>query len=161
MPANGAASSPVAPPEGYAELLRAMNRLAGLLNHVWSPQYEYSPAVTFGGATGRFQLNPYFDTPGEWTVLQWAANDATTGTLGVNDDGAPSDTTVYDPSTYKPNLPIVTAGALTVPGIATWMPIGRQNPLYLNITVANSKAAWVTVQFRRRVNSIGVVAQGS
>lgn len=150
-------------PNALAASLERMNRLMGAMTAVvWSPKYEYSPVLTYGGPSGSFILPPVWPTPCEYRLVSVAANDAATVVLSQSPNpAAPAATETLDPSSGTiPRQVAVTAGAATLTYAEGWQALPAHAALYLATTVATSKAAWVSIQYRRRINPAGIPAEG-
>lgn len=143
--------------------LERMNRLMGAMTAVvWSPKYELSPVLTFGGPTGNYSLPPFWPTPAEYRLVSVVANDAATVILSQSPNPAtPAATATLDPSSGAiPQQVAVTAGAGTISYHDGWQSLPAHTWLYLATTVATSKAAYISIQFRRRINPAGIPAEG-
>ena len=149
-------------PNELGAKLEQMNRLLGAMTAVvWSPRYEYSPVLTVGGPTGKYNLQPFWPTLCEYCLLSVIANEAATVILSTAPNPAPpADTATLDPSRQDAQQVAVTAAAGTLAyGGNAWQPLPAQGWLYLATTVANSKAAYVSIQYRRRINPAGIPAE--
>lgn len=114
----------------------------------------------FGGVTGSYQLPNIYSTPCEYRVVCCAFAGAGTAVLS-SDQGfaAPAATGAIQPGTRQEGIVFASAGAGTVTGRSEWADLPGSRSLYLNVAVTTD-SAWVTVQFRRRVNRAGVYAEG-
>lgn len=124
---------------------------------VWKPLYEVSEYFTLGGLTGEYRMVAPYDGACEMNILTFAASDQASATLSVGEPLVISNATTYDPAAGGRGLvPFWTAGANSYPIGDSWVPLVNKPTIVFQCTVAASHAAWICIQFRRRINAAGV-----
>lgn len=129
------------------------------------PEFETSMPYLFGGAGSTastlFTLPSPYDTACEYSVL----------TVSFVDAGSAILSSAGDPSGFLGNLVDVTGqglygmqmfnavGEATLAPALKWLPIQASGQLSLAVN-SSSKRCYVSVQFRRRINSAGVPNPG-
>ena len=160
----GSATPPAAEPDEHTRaLVEELGSQVDQLRHalvVATEEYQVSEPVVFGGTTGNYALQNIYSTPAQFRVCCCAFTGAGTAVLST-DQGmkAPAATGVIQPGARQPGTVFASAGADTKPGYQEWADISGDTRLYLDVSVTTD-SAFVTVQFRRRVNRAGVFAEG-
>jgi len=158
----------VSSPDAYAAAQQAITDLLMATARFSIPPYDYWEPLVIGGLTGKYTLYPIpFDSPCEYRVLCLAASEVTycsvskeqgfiAPTNGQNIGGAPS-----TPSQGRAGVVLAASLGQTAPGPNEWLPADPQTQLLIDLNVASSHAAWVTILFRRRRTSAGVYIEGA
>ena len=155
------------------ELPRLIEKTAELKSLIQAlrPEYEYTAPLSFGGVpvtTKPYSLYVPFGGPCEVSVICATTFDAgdqnlvltTESGLNVTDIAGTSITMSLD-GNQRFYLPLALNGANvgTVALAPCWFPLEAQQ-LYLYVGGAATKSAFITLQFRRRINPAGVPNPG-
>lgn len=158
----------VSSPDAYAAAQQAIADLLMATARFSIPPYDYWEPLVIGGLTGKYPLYPIpFDSPCEYRVICLAASDITycsiskeqgftAPTNATNLGGAPGVN-----SQGRAGLVLTATANATVRGSEEWFPADPQTQLLIDLNVASSHAAWVTILFRRRRTAAGVYLEGA
>ena len=158
----------ISSPDAYAAAQQALTDLLMATARFSIPPYDYWEPLVIGGLTGKYILYPVpFDTTCEYRILCLTASDVTycsvtkeqgfgAPTNGQNIGGAPGAN-----SQGRAGVVLAATLASTAPGPNEWLPADAQTQLIIDLNVASSHAAWVTLLFRRRRTALGVYLEGA
>lgn len=159
-----AGATPAAEPDQHS--LQLLDELAAQVEQmrraliVATDEFQVSEPLVFGGTTGSYSLPSEFSTPAQYRVVCCAFGGAGTATLS-SDQGltTPAVTGVIQPSARQQGIVFAASAASTVSARSEWADLPPSASLFLNVAVTTD-SAWVTVQFRRRVNRAGIYSEG-
>jgi hypothetical protein len=150
-------------PQEYLDLLDSLTKRVEQLSRAVVAPYELTDPLTIGGPTGVYALaNPY-QTPCEYSLLSFASFDAASALVSTQRNLPQLAATgslsaaggMADPGSQT--IVLTTNAQITIPCADQWFPLADSENLTMAVTVATSKSAFVTVQFRRRKTPAGVV----
>lgn len=166
------ADEPMHAPDDISTLAEKVAALHAVLD-ASRPLYEYTDPRAVGGipSASAYSTRVPFATPCEVSVVMVTTTDLNSVTLTLSADpnldimasGSPNLTASLDGN--QGFLLIVSPQTLasspaSVTGPANWFPVQGGTQLYVRVGSSGSKASYVMLQFRRRINPVGVPSNG-
>lgn len=152
-------AAPALPDDGpVPQLLGHESAQQQAMAPVWRNSFEYSEWFTIGGVSGTYRFECPYDSLCEVNVITFTASDQASATFSISDAITLANTTTIVAGTAQSRglMPFWTAAATQFPLTDCWMPLYGKPTLVFQTTVAAAHAAWITFQFRRRINAMNV-----
>ena len=134
------------------------------------PMFEVSTPVTVGGvpSASAYTCLVRYASPCEVSIVSFTNTDSSAAAtvilstdpnldLGASNAATMTATLDGNQGFYVPASVLATT---TLAGAPQWFPVQGETALYVRVNGSGSKAAYVTLQFRRRVNPSGVQSAG-
>src|SRR5690242_6201300 len=154
------ADEPMQAPDDISKLAERVAEMRASLDAL-RPAFEYSTSRVVGGvpSASSYTIFVPFLSPCEVSVVSTVFTDTATGTtislsndpnLDISASNSAAFTTTLDGN--QGFLYLATGFSATAPGSPVWFPIPPDGVLTCRVYGSGSKAAYLVLQFRRRIN---------
>lgn len=163
------ADEPMQAPSDISQLAERVAELRASLDAL-RPAFEVSVPTTVGGAPAALAYTCLvrYASPCEVSVVSLTNSDASHAATVILSTDPNLDLLASNAATMTASLDgqqgFIFLGTVlastTLAGAPQWFPVQGETALYVRVSGAGSNAAYVTLQFRRRINPSGVQSAG-